>query len=64
MSFSISVPTESILFFAKARITRSDPEGNLESCGEMAWRTLRAKAWRVTDPPTDLFMINPHFGRS
>jgi hypothetical protein len=64
VSFSISTETLETLFLAKARITNKDPAGNFARFGETEWRTLRAKAWRATDPPTDLLMINPHFGRS
>ena len=64
VNFSISKATSVALFFAKARITKSEPLGSFAKFGITAWRTLRAKAWRATEPPTDLLTINPHFGRS
>ena len=48
--------------FAKARITKRELFGSFESCGAAAWRSLRAKEWRATEPPTPLFTINPNFG--
>ena len=47
-----------------ARITRSEPVGRVEIVGATAWRIFRAKRWRATDPPTDLFMMSPHFAES
>ena len=44
------------------RITRSEPCGNWSRYSEIRWRSCRDTRWRVTDPPTDLFTINPIFG--
>jgi len=64
ISFSTSSLVVSILFLAKARITKSEPLGNFASCGATAWRTLRASVWRATDPPIALLTIKPHLGWS
>jgi len=47
-----------------ARITKSDPVGRDAICGATAWRILRAKRWRFTDPPTALLIIKPHLAES
>jgi hypothetical protein len=36
VNFSTSAPTDSILFFASARITSNDPEGSFEIWGATA----------------------------
>jgi hypothetical protein len=61
-SFSTSEITSEEDPLARARITKREFFGSFESCGAAAWRSLRASAWRATEPPTPLLTINPNFG--
>jgi hypothetical protein len=67
-SFEINSEISSETFLSpssfSARITKRDPVGRDAMCGATAWRILRAKRWRFTDPPTVLLIINPHFAES
>ena len=61
MSVEISGATFLSSFCLSARMTKSEPSGSFDIKGVTAWRTLRARRWRLTDPPTVLLVISPHF---
>jgi hypothetical protein len=65
ISFEINSEISNSIFespsWVSERITKRDPVGRFAIIGATAWRTLRATRWRLTDPPTDLLMMSPHF---